>query len=561
VLEHRPHDALRHLRSVVGALSERGDARQLIQALRVYADAERDLQHDGAAAAALRGAAAFVEAVPISALDGDKRAAFVATQHEVYSEWTDLLASAALKDPTQTWAAFEVSERGRARSLRLALAQSPDSTSNRGPADGEAAYHELIAGVGQRARASGYAARWPEALLAQIESARAGSNDREPGAGVTLPAALSDLDATLVEYAVGNERLFAFVADARSIRVFPLGPLGPVREGAAALLKALREPEGTERTIGPAARRLAELIWWPIEPALTRPKIVLVPDDTLYTVPFAVLPWSARAASELTLARAELTSLGSASLLPAVSRLAMGSARHAQRGRFELFGDPVTSPDDWERRCGGAAAARAGHGASAAAALPGSRREVITVSTLARQANPSRPIDVHLSCEATHSVLDRAIGRDPALLHIATHGAVDGARPRLSALMMSQTRAPENSDFSVVDILRHRITTRLVVLSACETSAGQMLPGEGLLGPAQAFLHAGASSVIGSAWKVPDEHTAEFMARFYELLLTKGLRASAALRAAQLEERTRTQSYAWAAFGIFGSPEVRFEPE
>ena len=75
----------------------------------------------------------------------------------------------------------------------------------------------------------------------------------------------------------------------------------------------------------------------------------------------------------------------------------------------------------------------------------------------------------------------------------------------------------------------------------------------------RSVLQAGAASVVGSAWKVPDERTAELMARFYELLLTKGLSASAALRAAQLEEHTRTQSYAWAAFGVFGSPEVRFE--
>jgi len=72
------------------------------------------------------------------------------------------------------------------------------------------------------------------------------------------------------------------------------------------------------------------------------------------------------------------------------------------------------------------------------------------------------------------------------------------------------------------------------VLSACNTGLGRLREGEGIVGLTRAFLHAGASSVVVSLWKVEDQSTSLFMERFYQRL-KQGESKAEALRQAKLE--------------------------
>jgi hypothetical protein len=68
-------------------------------------------------------------------------------------------------------------------------------------------------------------------------------------------------------------------------------------------------------------------------------------------------------------------------------------------------------------------------------------------------------------------------------------------------------------------------------------------------------MHAGASSVVASLWKVDDQATAELMKYFYEGMFTKGLTPAAALRDAQLkmsQDKRWHAPYYWAGFIIQG---------
>ena len=95
----------------------------------------------------------------------------------------------------------------------------------------------------------------------------------------------------------------------------------------------------------------------------------------------------------------------------------------------------------------------------------------------------------------------------------------------------------------------------LVVLSACDTGVGKEVKGEGLMSLNNAFLQAGAKSVVSSLWKVDDNATKELMTEFYRGLAADNLTASAALRQAQIkmynDPRFRSPFY-WAAFTAQG---------
>jgi CHAT domain-containing protein len=190
--------------------------------------------------------------------------------------------------------------------------------------------------------------------------------------------------------------------------------------------------------------------------------------------------------------------------------------------------------------------------------LPASRDEVLGIAALAREERRASRVETLMGCEATAPALARAASVGSGVLHIATHGRVDAQRPRLSALALTPDAAsPEDASFGLLEILDLDLTAGLVTLSACDTSRGRLLDGEGVLGPAQAFLEAGAATVVATFWRVEDVTTSRFMKAFYARLFDGNMSAAAALRSTQLEEQKRGASYAWAAFGIYGRPDTQ----
>jgi CHAT domain-containing protein len=90
-------------------------------------------------------------------------------------------------------------------------------------------------------------------------------------------------------------------------------------------------------------------------------------------------------------------------------------------------------------------------------------------------------------------------------------------------------------------------STKMVVLSACETGLGDIKGSEGVFGLQRAFKMAGAHYLIMSLWQVPDNETAEFMKLFYKNL-TKKKDITLAFNLAQKEMRGKYDPYYWAAF-------------
>jgi CHAT domain-containing protein len=344
-----------------------------------------------------------------------------------------------------------------------------------------------------------------------------------------------------------------------------LGNLKTIAAASADLFERLRDPEAAAADIQRAAQHLARLALWPATRFIGRQRVIFVPEDSLNTVPFAALPWTQDPGSGLAVQRVEISIAPSALFLARHVEVA-GAPAHA--ARLDFIGDPVFDIGSWRRECGQRQAATdplpvsstrsAPEWAQSLPRLPGSRAEILALAEMARAARPRNQVKMHLGCEATSATVREAAAAGTQLLHIATHGYVDALRPRLSALALSRDSAasPAAGIFGLLDILDLKLLSRLVVLSGCDTSRGRLLPGEGVVGPAQAFLQSGATSVLASAWRIDDAGTVTFMKSFYKYLLKEHLPAAAALRRAQLDDLTAGSAHTWAAFALYGWPDT-----
>ena len=144
------------------------------------------------------------------------------------------------------------------------------------------------------------------------------------------------------------------------------------------------------------------------------------------------------------------------------------------------------------------------------------------------------------------------------IVHFTTHGLVDVKRPEVSGIVLSQYDVNGNKQdgfLRLQDIYSLNLQTGLVALSSCQSGVGKEIKGEGLMSINNAFLQAGAESVLSSYWKVDDYATAELMKIFYRELMENNLPPSQALRQAQIQMSSHPQfssPFYWAAFTVHG---------
>jgi CHAT domain-containing protein/Flp pilus assembly protein TadD len=142
-----------------------------------------------------------------------------------------------------------------------------------------------------------------------------------------------------------------------------------------------------------------------------------------------------------------------------------------------------------------------------------------------------------------------------AYIHFVAHGVASRTDPLDSAIILSRSTAAEDSfKLHAREILQHPIRARLVTISACYGSGTRSYAGEGLVGLAWAFLHAGARNVIGALWDVSDESTPQLMTALYKNL-AQGMPPASALRQAKLS-LIHSQSqfhdpFYWAPFQLY----------
>jgi filamentous hemagglutinin family protein len=128
--------------------------------------------------------------------------------------------------------------------------------------------------------------------------------------------------------------------------------------------------------------------------------------------------------------------------------------------------------------------------------------------------------------------VQRALDEDrPAIVHLASHAEFSGD-PDTSFLLTYDDRLTLDR---MGDMLgRTKFSERpveLLILSACETAAGNDRAALGLAGVA---IQAGARSAMGSLWRISDDAAFELVVAFYRELKQPGVSRAVALQRAQL---------------------------
>ncbi|WP_071189503.1 CHAT domain-containing protein [Trichormus sp. NMC-1] len=141
------------------------------------------------------------------------------------------------------------------------------------------------------------------------------------------------------------------------------------------------------------------------------------------------------------------------------------------------------------------------------------------------------------------------------IVHLATHGQFSSNAADTFILTWNQRLNVKELD----QLLREsrsnsqKLPIELLVLSACETAAGDERAALGLAGIA---IRSGARSTVGTLWQVNDESTSILISEFYRQLAKSKVSKAEALRNAQLlllKNRKFQNPYFWSAFVLIGN--------
>jgi CHAT domain-containing protein len=313
--------------------------------------------------------------------------------------------------------------------------------------------------------------------------------------------------------------------------------------------------------------------------------LLVVPSGPLTALPFHLLVTDKPAASD-TKDKAgsfrEATWLikrHAISILPSVASLKVlrSVARKTEGAKPMIgFGDPVfdpSAPPDGNRRSARSRGAirsytdywrGAGLDRSMLAhtlpALPDTADELIAIAAQVGAGSG----DIHLGRDASVTSVKRAHLADYRIIYFATHGLVAGEVKGLAepALVLSLPPKPTPDDDGLLkasDVAQLRLNADWVVLSACNTMAGDKPGAEALSGLARAFFYAGARALLVSHWAVASDAATRLTTSAFAILKANpSLGRAEAMRRAMLDYLNDRSSVdnaypaIWAPFAVVG---------
>lgn len=353
-----------------------------------------------------------------------------------------------------------------------------------------------------------------------------------------IEGSLSPREAVL-EYVVDDPTSYSLVVTHDGARIVKL----PGRQMISSLVTAYLAEVKAKHSAHEESRRLYDALLDPIPEVRSKKQLLIIPDGQLHLVPFDAL--SDREGHYLIESRTVVYSPSATSFF--LLRTAPQRKRSAPT-ILAVGGVPYDGTNLAE------SAVTRGYSGTALPDLPGSRYEALAAAA----AFPSESRTLLLGNDATESAFKSSVNH--RFIHLAVHAIANQARPDRAALVLLSDPAHDEDGFlQPSEIVQLPLNSDLVVLSACDTAVGPLEGQEGISTLSQAFLLAGARTVISTLWSVEDESTLYLMKTFYAELNRKK-RVPDALAVAKRdmlkEFATRAVPYYWAGFKVEGAAEA-----
>ncbi len=344
-------------------------------------------------------------------------------------------------------------------------------------------------------------------------------------AAVIYPIILEDQLATIVSLPKSEQDLTAS-QDNRNYRYFKTGiSRQEIEELASGLQNNLNQDTAFDFTL-PKLQRMYDLILRPEAADLAASQVetlVFVLDGVLRNIPMAALHDG----------KQYLVEKYSIALTPGLQLLAPRSRKQQSLG---------------------ALVAALSESRSNFKALPSVRDEVKNIES-------EIPTQVLLNQKFTNSAFKNGVSAvSYPIVHLATHGQFS-SKPEDTYILTWDGKIKVNELSGVlktVQISRNN-ALELLVLSACQTAAGDTRSALGLAGVA---VRSGARTTVATLWSVSDEASATLVSEFYNQLVKgvkTGVSKAEALRRAQLSILQNTQKpeykspYYWGAYVLLGN--------